>query len=135
MGYKKIGVAFCVGLLKEARVAVKVLRSYGLEVYGAGCKVGKISKQTMGIPEEQNDTGCSICNPVMQADLLAKQGTEFNVVIGLCVGHDTLFYKYSKAPVTTLCCKDRVLAHNPVAALYVADSFYADRLFGDENKD
>lgn len=131
MGYKKIGLAACVGLLKEARVAAKVLRSYGLEVYGIGCKVGMIPKQDMGIPEEHNATGMSICNPIMQAALLAEHGTEFNVVIGLCVGHDTVFYKYSKAPVTTLVCKDRVLGHNPVACLYVADSFYADKLFGD----
>lgn len=131
MGYKKIGIAACVGLLKEARVAAKVLRSYGLEVYGIGCKVGTIPKTDVGIPEEHKATGESICNPIMQAALLEKHGTEFNVVIGLCVGHDTLFYKYSKAPVTTLICKDRVLGHNPVGALYVADSFYADKLFGE----
>ena len=34
------------------------------------------------------------------------------------MGHDSLFYKHSKAPVTTLVVKDRKLGHNPVAALY-----------------
>ena len=124
MGYKKIGLAACVGLLKEARVAAKVLRSYGLEVYGIGCKVGMIPKQDMGIPEEHNATGMSICNPIMQATLLAEHGTEFNVVIGLCVGHDTLFIKHSDAPVTYLIVKDRVLAHNPAAALYQSSMYY-----------
>ena len=37
------------------------------------------------------------------------------MLVGLCVGHDSLFIKYSEAPVTTLVTKDRVLAHNPVA--------------------
>ncbi|MBR3053995.1 MAG: DUF1847 domain-containing protein, partial [Firmicutes bacterium] len=42
----------------------------------------------------------------------------------LCVGHDSLFYKYSEALVTTLVAKDRVLAHNPCAALYQINSYY-----------
>ena len=37
-----------------------------------------------------------------------------NFLVGLCVGHDSLFIKYSEAPRTTLVTKDRVLAHNPV---------------------
>lgn len=132
MGYKKIGIATCVGLLRETRIVAKILRSHGFEVYGIGCKVGKISKQDMGIPEECNAIGKSICNPIMQAALLEKYGTEYNLVVGLCVGHDSLFYKYSAAPVTTLVCKDRVLGHNPAAALYMSDSFYAKKLFGDK---
>ena len=135
MGYKKIGIATCVGLLKEAHVAARVLRSHGLEVYGIGCKVGKIPKQELGIPEKCNAQGVSICNPVMQAKLLEDYGTEYNVVIGLCVGHDSLFYKYSKAPTSTFICKDRVLGHNPAAALYMADGFYSKKLFGDYPQD
>ena len=131
MGYKKIGIATCVGLLKEARTFAKILRSYGFEVFGVGCKVGKVSKQDLGIPEKCNAIGKSICNPIMQAAELEKEGTEFNVVIGLCVGHDSMFYKYSKAPVTTLVTKDRVLAHNPAAALYTCEGFYAKRIYGD----
>ncbi len=42
-----------------------------------------------------------------------------------CVGHDSLFYKYSEALTTTAVTKDRVLGHNPVAALYTADSYYS----------
>ena len=61
---------------------------------------------------------------ILQAKLLNREKTELNVVIGLCVGHDSLFYKYSEAPVTTLVAKDRVLAHNPVGALYQADKYY-----------
>ncbi len=55
--------------------------------------------------------------------------TDLNVVVGLCVGHDSLFYKYSEAMVTTAVTKDRVLGHNPAAALYTAESYYKKKLF------
>ena len=57
--------------------------------------------------------------------LYNKAKTDLNVVVGLCVGHDSLFYKYSEALTTTAVTKDRVLGHNPVAALYTADSYYS----------
>ncbi len=54
--------------------------------------------------------------------------TEFNIALGLCVGHDSMFYKYSKQMVTTLVAKDRVLAHNPCGAIYCAEGYYKKRL-------
>ena len=69
------------------------------------------------------------CNPVGQAEILNTEETGLNVIIGLCVGHDSLFIKHSKAPVTCLVAKDRVLAHNPVGALYNASSYYNQKLF------
>ena len=65
-----------------------------------------------------------MCNPILQAKMLNEAGTELNVVVGLCVGHDSLFYKYSDALCTTAETKDRVLGHNPVAALYTAETYY-----------
>ena len=59
-----------------------------------------------------------MCNPVGQADLLNRAKTDLNIICGLCVGHDVVFTKISKAPVTTFIVKDRVLAHNPVGAVY-----------------
>jgi uncharacterized metal-binding protein len=56
--------------------------------------------------------------------LLAAAGSELNVLIGLCVGHDSLFFQHSKAPVTVLMVKDRVTGHNPAAALYTSRSYY-----------
>ena len=70
-----------------------------------------------------------MCNPIMQAKLLNDARTDLNVVVGLCVGHDSLFYKYSEAMVTTAVTKDRVLGHNPAAALYTAESYYKKKLF------
>lgn len=125
MGYSKIGIATCVGLIEESRILARILRKNGFEVYGAVCKVGSFLKKDVGVDEEHmTKTGAVMCNPIMQAELLNSAGTDFNVVMGLCVGHDSLFYKYSEALVTTLVAKDRVLAHNPVGALYQAKAYY-----------
>ena len=89
------------------------------------CKVGSVDKTDIGLdPKYTCKTGPVMCNPILQAKLLNKAGTQLNVVVGLCVGHDSLFYKYSKALATTLVTKDRVLAHNPVGALYQTRAYY-----------
>ena len=121
---KKLGIATCAGLIAEARIASKIFRKNGFEVFGVACKCGAVRKTEIGIPERCEKVGPAMCNPILQATLLNKEKTELNIVIGLCVGHDSLFYKYSEAPVTTLVTKDRVLAHNPVGALYQADKYY-----------
>lgn len=125
IGAKKIGIATCVGLIQEARIAAKIFRLRGFEVVGAACKIGAQPKVSVGIPKEHESVGANMCNPIMQAEVLNKEKTALNVVIGLCVGHDSLFYKHSDALCTTLVTKDRVLAHNPVAALYQADKYYS----------
>jgi uncharacterized metal-binding protein len=124
MGYKKLGIATCAGLIAEARTAARIFRAHGLEVYGAACKVGTQRKTSIGIDPKCEEIGVNMCNPILQAKLLNAAKTDFNVVIGLCVGHDSLFYKYSDALCTTLVTKDRVLGHNPVAALYQTGSYY-----------
>lgn len=73
-----------------------------------------------------------MCNPILQARLLNEAKTDLNVVIGLCVGHDSLFYRYSEAYVTTLVTKDRVTGHNPAAALYTARSYYKKKFHLDK---
>lgn len=129
MGYAKIGIATCVGLLNETKTFTRILRGNGIEPYVVGCKIGAVDKSEIGIPDSQKvNRGCgheSMCNPILQARTLAEQGTEFNVVIGLCVGHDTLFLRHSEAPSTVMIVKDRVLGHNPVAALYAATTGYS----------
>ncbi|MEQ8155123.1 MAG: DUF1847 domain-containing protein [Clostridiaceae bacterium] len=135
IGAKKIGIATCIGLMNETKTFAKILKAKGIESYSVICKVGGIDKTEVGVPEELKvQKGCheSLCNPVLQAKLLAEQKTDLNVIVGLCVGHDSLFIKYSEAPVTTLITKDRVLGHNPAAALYTS-GFYYKRLL--EEKD
>jgi uncharacterized metal-binding protein len=131
IGAKRIGIATCIGLIQETRVFVKVLKAHGLLPYTVLCKVGSVDKTEIGIPDElkvKKGSFEAICNPILQARLLNGQKTDLNVMVGLCVGHDSLFIKYSDAPVTTLITKDRVLGHNPAAALYTSN-FYYQRLF------
>jgi uncharacterized metal-binding protein len=127
MGWRRLGIAHCVGLMQEARVARGIFEMRGFEVFTACCKAGSIDKESVGLKDEEKVRPGgyeAMCNPVGQAALLAGAGTEFNVVMGLCVGHDSLFLMHSKAPATVLVVKDRVLGHNPVAALYTSHSYY-----------
>lgn len=118
MGYRKLGLAFCIGLAAEAEVIAEIL-GREFEVVSVCCKVCGIAKRTFGLeqidPEKEHET---TCNPAGQAAMLGEAGTELNVLCGLCVGHDAIFSMASQAPVTTLIAKDRVLAHNPIGAIY-----------------
>jgi uncharacterized metal-binding protein len=128
MGYEKLGMAFCGGLRNEAKVINQILENNGFEVVSVSCKVGGIPKETIGITEEQKiaGPGCfeAMCNPITQAEILNAETTEFNIMVGLCVGHDSLFLQHVKAPTTVLVVKDRVFGHNPAAALYLSGSYY-----------
>lgn len=131
MAYQKIGVAFCGGLQAEARAFTDVLTAHGFDVVSVRCKVGCTPKEVIGVHDDEKiRIGAfeTMCSPIAQAALLNAEATDFNVLIGLCVGHDALFFKYSKAFTTVLVAKDRVLAHNPVGALYTTGSYYAKLL-------
>ena len=52
------------------------------------------------------------------AQVLNEAHTDLNVLIGLCMGGDVIFTQLSRAPVTTLFVKDRLLANNPIAACH-----------------
>lgn len=124
IGAKKLGIATCIGLIRESRTLTQILRGHGFEVIGAACKIGAVPKHMVGARNIRDEREENMCNPVLQAQILNEAGTDLNLVMGLCVGHDSLFYKYSQALCTTVVTKDRVLGHNPVAALYTADSYY-----------
>ena len=106
MGYKKIGIATCVSFQKEARLFAGVLRKLELEVYGVSCKAGSLKYGEFECSQDLNPESIA-CNPIYQAEKLNEHDTDFNVVIGLCVGHDSLFINHSKAPCTVLSVKDR----------------------------
>jgi uncharacterized metal-binding protein len=128
MGYKKLGIAFCGGLHAEARALTAVLNAHGFEIVSVVCKAGCTEKEFIGLSDHEKvriGEFEAMCNPIAQAALLNKEKTDFNILVGLCVGHDSLFLKYSDAFVTVLVAKDRVTGHNPVAALYTTGSYYA----------
>jgi uncharacterized metal-binding protein len=127
MGYRKLGVAYCSGLAKEAAVLVEILEHHGFDVVSVVCKVGGVPKETIGITEKEKISIGefeSMCNPIGQAKVLNDEGTDFNILVGLCVGHDSLFLKHAEAPCTVLVVKDRVTGHNPAAALYTSGTYY-----------
>ncbi len=127
MGYSKLGLAFCIGLAREARVVAEILEAHGFQVISVVCKAGRTPKEAIGIQDEEKihrGTDESMCNPIYQAMLLNEEKTQMNVLLGLCVGHDSLFFKHAKAPTTVLAVKDRVTGHNPLAAIYLVNSYY-----------
>ena len=127
MGYHRLGLVFCIGLRKEAQKVEMVLSKWGFEVVSVVCKAGRTPKETIGIRDDQKIAVGrfeSMCNPIMQALVLNDSKTEFNILMGLCVGHDSLFLKHAEAPCTVLAVKDRLLGHNPLAAVYNIDSYY-----------
>lgn len=129
MDYQKIGLAFCIGLSHEAALTSEIFKSHGLTVVSACCKAGRTSKQDfLGLTDQDKifqDTDEAMCNPIFQAEILAAAGAQLNVALGLCVGHDSLFFQHAKAPTTVLAVKDRVTGHNPLAAIYTSGTYYA----------
>lgn len=127
-GYHSLGLAFCAGLRRETREVCKILEDNGFNLTSAVCKTGSSPKEELGLRDNEKVRPGQfepICNPVAQALLLNKAQTELNVLLGLCVGHDSLFIKYSEAPITVLAVKDRVTGHNPLAAVYASHYFQA----------
>jgi uncharacterized metal-binding protein len=131
MGYQKLGLAFCGGLHAEARIVSDILTAQGFTPVSVMCKCGGVPKEAIGVTDEEKiriGEFESMCNPIVQATILNEERTDFNILVGLCVGHDSLFLKYSEAYTTVLVAKDRVLGHNPAAALYTVSSYYARML-------
>ncbi len=128
MNYSRIGLAFCLGLAQEAAVVDEILKNYGFETVSVVCKAGGVPKEEVGIRDDQKiriGEHESMCNPIYQAMALNNAGTHFNVLLGLCVGHDSMFFKYAEAPTTVLAVKDRVMGHNPLACIYTTGTYSA----------
>lgn len=127
MGYKRLGLAYCGGLQFEASLVNKVIENYGYNVASVACKVGCFPKEIIEIKDFQKvriGEFEPMCNPIAQAEILNAVNTQFNIILGLCVGHDSLFFMHAKAPTTVLAAKDRVLGHNPLAVIYTLNTYY-----------
>ncbi|OPL19835.1 MAG: hypothetical protein AVO35_02350 [Candidatus Aegiribacteria sp. MLS_C] len=127
MGYRRLGLVFCVGLQREAGKVASFLEGRGFEVVSVVCKAGMVPKEELGVPDDMKIRPGhpeAMCNPILQAEALNRAGTQFNIVMGLCVGHDSLFLGHSKAPCTVLVVKDRPTGHNPLAAINTLHSYY-----------
>ena len=60
LGYKKLGLAFCSALAKEAKVIDEIFRYHGFEVESVMCKVGNLSREIV----ELEKLGVPMCNPI-----------------------------------------------------------------------
>ncbi len=128
MEFQRLGLVFCIGLRQEAAIVNNILNGNNFETVSVVCKAGRVSKQELNLGKESqidmNAENETMCNPILQAFVLNHYQTELNVLLGLCVGHDSLFIKYAEAFTTVLAVKDRLLGHNPLAAVYQYDSYY-----------
>jgi uncharacterized metal-binding protein len=127
MNYKRLGVAYCGGVQFEASLLVPILENRGFEVASVQCKCGSIPKEDLGIEDfEKVSPGQfeAMCHPIAQAEILNAHKCDFNILVCLCVGHDSLFLKHSLAPCTVLAAKDRVYGHAPLMAVYQSKSYH-----------
>jgi len=116
MNFSKIGFAACVAFEAEMAVIRDLFTREGCSVVCAGCQIGSDSAEDRQVPHLKGYPN-EHCNPIAQAEFLNAEGTELNFIVGLCLGHDILFTRYAKAPVSTLIVKDRMTANNPAGAL------------------
>jgi uncharacterized metal-binding protein len=103
MGYQRIGIATCIGLLEESERLAAILKAQGFTPLSVCCKAGSIDKRELGLEEGDKvrpGTFEPACNPIAQAEICNRLKTDMNIILGLCVGHDMLFNKRSEAPVT-----------------------------------
>ena len=119
-GLRRVGVAFCVSLIREAQALGRTLQAEGLEPSLVCCRVGAVDYSAIDLPKAHPDRFAAICNPVAQARLLNEARVDLVAQVGLCIGHDLILQEECEAPVTTLVVKDRALDHHPVQALRAA---------------
>ncbi len=128
MGMTRLGIIFCVGLRREAAIVQEILETNDFEAVSILCKAGRVSKEELGLDSShQIDIQAgreSMCNPILQAEIANHHQVELNILLGLCVGHDSLFIKHARGYCTVLAVKDRLLGHNPLAAIYQYQSYY-----------
>jgi uncharacterized metal-binding protein len=129
LGYRKLGIAACAGLIEESKILGEILTDAGFKVILVNCMAGGTTRKKLALKERGGVASFIVCSPLFQAEVLNRANTELNVMMGLCLGHDTLFIKNSKADVTPLVVKDRLTGHNPVAALYTSKTSYRYKLW------
>lgn len=104
-GFKTIGIAGCVRYITEMQFLRKLFAKYGFESHVAVCKMDGLGFDDIRIEKESD---WIICNPLAQAELLNGLQCDLNVTLGLCMGHDLIFGKYSEAYVTNLVVKEKI---------------------------
>lgn len=113
-GYKKLGVAYCYGMEREATQLRKYLEKQSIQTVFISCTVDGLKENQLN-PDKTS--GSVSCNPLGQAAAINDEGVDLTLLMGLCLGHDILIQKNLKMDFTTFVVKDRVYGHHPLQAL------------------
>ena len=114
MDYKKIGLAFCYGMEKDAAIVDDIFTSHGLKIVPISCTAGAMSQTSVN--DESALPGVS-CNPLGQAEQMNSEKVDFAITMGLCMGHDILFQNKIDCNFTNIVVKDRTTNHAPMEAI------------------
>ena len=87
LSLSKIGFAACTAFETEMNVIKRLFTQEGLEVVCANCQIGRVSAEARKVPH-LSDYPNAACNPITQAEILNREDTELNFIVGLCLGHD-----------------------------------------------
>lgn len=115
MNYEKVGLAYCYGMEKEARMLKDLFKLSGISLTTVSCTVGGINQNNI------NTSSCTqkvSCNPIGQAIQINESNIDFVLIMGICLGHDILLQRNLNCDFTTFVVKDRVYTHSPINALY-----------------
>lgn len=111
-GFKKLGIANCYNVRDYADKLAEMLRNEGFEVVSLHCRASGLDGSM--ICDEMSGP---CCDPLSQADYLNEQKTDFNVMVGLCLGHELIFQKHTAKPYTTFLVKDFATQHRTIENL------------------
>jgi uncharacterized metal-binding protein len=134
--YKKLGLAFCVELQKEAELYTNILENNGFDVVSVCCKAGAIPKEEICVTEEEKLYGPNseetMCSGLIMAELLNSENTDMNILMGLCVGQDALFFKYAEAFSIPFAIIDRVYGGATMEGIYQVFNSWGNRNYTDQ---
>ncbi len=114
MKYKKIGLAYCYGMERDAEAVGAIFREHGIRLTGVSCTVGGITQDSV------NQSSCTqkvSCNPIGQAEQFNAEGVDLVILMGICLGHDILLQRSLRSDFTTFVVKDRVFDNDPLRIL------------------
>jgi uncharacterized metal-binding protein len=121
-GYKKLGLAFGIELQQEARLYTDILENNGFEVVSVCSKAGGFPKEKIGITQDEKlhgpDSEETMSSGLVMAELLNSENTDMNIIMGLEVGQDSLFYKYAKAFTIPFVVMDRIYGGATMEGVY-----------------
>jgi len=103
--YRKVGMAYCYGMEKDALRIVRYLSANGIRVSAVSCTIGALPQSAVN----SASSACGVsCNPLGQAAQLEAEGTDLAIQFGICLGHDILFTRAFPGDQTVLVVKDRI---------------------------